>query len=230
MALFSLTSLFLLLLPLIGGFPMPLRRKSAYRSDDQSILCRRLKMADSSNNFDVDLARKRLETLVSGTGESASSVAEGQKEVGDGFTLEGLLSSDQRSVESQLPPHPPLSTIERERRRVEVKLLKQLEYSDEATSGLWELWYSERGKEAKSVINEADRLIAEEDPSSWREAETMLVGLVEEFGIYFVEPLNRLATLYFLRGRLEESYKLCRVILKIKPWHFGAASGIVQGE
>jgi len=39
--------------------------------------------------------------------------------------------------------------------------------------------------------------------------------------------VNRLATLKYMQGELEESKALCEVVLQSKPWHFGALSGIV---
>ena len=55
-----------------------------------------------------------------------------------------------------------------------------------------------------------------------------LLSLIDEYGIYFVEPVNRLATLYFLKGKFLTSYKLCQLVLWIKPYHVGALSGIIQ--
>ena len=187
----------------------------------------RLQMSSDSSNFDVDSARKQLESLMGSDTSSSSSGDNGgnnkeKSEVESQFTLQDLLTS----TLVELPPPPPLSTIERDRRLAELQMLQQLVYDDEASNALWDLWYSERGSTAQSLLQEADRLIG--DPTSWQDAETILIGLVDKYGIYFVEPLNRLATLYFLQGKLEESYKLCQVILKIKPWHFGALSGIVQ--
>ena len=57
----------------------------------------------------------------------------------------------------------------------------------------------------------------------------------DDFGDYdyysecyrWVEPINRLATLLFYQGQLEESKKLCEFVLKHKPWHFGCQTGIV---
>ena len=46
--------------------------------------------------------------------------------------------------------------------------------------------------------------------------------------MYFAEPVNRLATLLYLQGRLEESRALCETVLAVKPWHFGASSGMVM--
>jgi hypothetical protein len=178
-----------------------------------------------SANFDVDSARKRLESFMgdnNNNDDDSSSPSTKEEQSSDEFSLQDLFASKQL----KLPPPPTLSTIERDRRVAEIELLQQLAHSDEATSDLWELWYSERGATAQLLLKEADRLT--EDPNSWSDVETILVGLIDTYGIYFAEPVNRLATLYFLQGRLEESYKLCQVILKIKPWHFGALSGIVQ--
>jgi hypothetical protein len=40
--------------------------------------------------------------------------------------------------------------------------------------------------------------------------------------------VNRLATLYYVQGRLEESLTLNEIVLFIKPWHIGALSHIVM--
>ena len=44
----------------------------------------------------------------------------------------------------------------------------------------------------------------------------------------WVEPPNRLATLLYTQGDFGGSVALCLKILRAKPWHFGAASGIVM--
>lgn len=128
--------------------------------------------------------------------------------------------------ESILPPLPPLSTIERDRREVEIQLLEKLATQD-SVKELWDLWYSERGGLALARLQQADQLMG--DPTSWQDCETSLLQLIDEYSIYFVEPVNRLATLYYLQGKYQESYQLCRLILlKLKPWHVGALAGMVQ--
>lgn len=128
--------------------------------------------------------------------------------------------------DSILPPLPPLSTIERDRREVEIQLLEKLGTQD-SVKELWDLWYSERGGLALARLQQADQLMG--DPTSWQDCETSLLQLIAEYSIYFVEPVNRLATLYYLQGKYHESYHLCRLILlKLKPWHIGALAGIVQ--
>ena len=205
---------------------------------------------DGGDNFDVDVARKQLETLMFGSetdvpsnklGESTGKTVDALSN--DYSVIETLLptisrdedkerklifDSDEKGVTCnfELPSPPPLSTIERDRRIVEIQLLEALNDGDDATQRLWELWYSERGKSAKSQLEQADQLMA--DPSAHRECESILQGLVNKHGVYFVEPLNRLATLWYIQGRFEDSYKLCRIVLQIKPWHIGCLAGIVQ--
>ena len=106
-------------------------------------------------------------------------------------------------------------------------MLEQLAESDSPVPQLWDLWYSQRGGEALGRLRQADKLMA--DPTTWQDCEDSLKLLVKEYSIYFVEPINRLATLYYLQGRMEASYHLCRlIILHLKPWHVGALAGIVQ--
>jgi hypothetical protein len=43
----------------------------------------------------------------------------------------------------------------------------------------------------------------------------------------FADPLAISATLY-MQGRMDEAETLCKIVLSVKPWHFGALSGIVM--
>lgn len=129
--------------------------------------------------------------------------------------------------DSLLPPLPTLSTIERDRREAEIQILERLTSNDEYMKQLWDLWYSERGGQALARLQQADQLMG--DPTSWQDCETSLLQIIDEYSIYFVEPVNRLATLYYLQGKYDESYHLCRLILlHLKPWHVGALAGMVQ--
>ena len=121
---------------------------------------------------------------------------------------------------------PPLTSIGRERRLVEIKLLEKLGESDEPLDDLWAIWGSERGPPPAKELRRAEEMTMDEH--QWAEAEQILRDLIVENGIHWVEPVNRLATLLFLQGRLEESKHLCEVILEEKPWHVGALSGIVM--
>ena len=99
--------------------------------------------------------------------------------------------------------------------------------SDEPLSDLWTLWFEERGASAAKELKAAEQL-SMNGPQYWDEAETKLRALIEEHGVHWAEPVNRLATLMYLQGRLKESKELCEIVLAVKPWHFGALSGVVM--
>jgi hypothetical protein len=119
-----------------------------------------------------------------------------------------------------------LTSMERERRLAEIELLRNLKSGDDGLSALWTHWFQERGAAAFAKLLRAEELTAQ-GPKAWREAESMLLELMDEHGLYWTEPVNRLATLYSMQGRLEASEALCKIALQSKPWHFGALSGIV---
>ena len=180
---------------------------------------------------DVENARQRLENLLDiETENDVTESNDDDKSTTMTFSFSELLSAySNDGIDfslSALPKPPPLSTIERDRRNVEIKLLKSLDVGDDGLAFLWDHWYSERGIKAKSLLKETDNMFT--DPTSWVQCEQNLIQLIDEYGIYFVEPVNRLATLYYLQGKLPVSYKLCQLILSIKPYHIGALSGIVQ--
>lgn len=87
--------------------------------------------------------------------------------------------------------------------------------SEKAQAGLWEHWYNEEGAAARESLVEAEGKAA------------ALEALIEDYPDW-VEPANRLATLKYMDGDYEESIMWCRRILRKKPWHFGAGSGIVM--
>lgn len=110
----------------------------------------------------------------------------------------------------------------------EAKLIKALAEtwpaSERAVPQLWEHWYSEEGDAARRALQEAAEI--PDDPVDAGEA-TELLDLMAEYPDW-AEPPNRLATLRFMQGRFEDSVQLCLVVLRLKPWHFGALSGIVM--
>eukprot|EP00523_Entomoneis_sp_CCMP467_P010277 CAMPEP_0168736978 /NCGR_PEP_ID=MMETSP0724-20121128/10144_1 /TAXON_ID=265536 /ORGANISM="Amphiprora sp., Strain CCMP467" /LENGTH=359 /DNA_ID=CAMNT_0008784203 /DNA_START=29 /DNA_END=1108 /DNA_ORIENTATION=+ len=118
----------------------------------------------------------------------------------------------------------PLTAMEIERREMEIELLRELENGDEVTEDIWNLWYHEKN-EGKLLI-EIERFTS--TPATWEKAEDCLRDIIVKYGLSWIEPLNRLATLYYMQGRLHESQQLCELILHHKPWHFGALSGIVM--
>jgi hypothetical protein len=125
---------------------------------------------------------------------------------------------------------------------------------DWAQAALWQLWFDEEGHYARELIDEAAQAL--DDPLTAGEA-PRLSELMTTFPEW-AEPVNRFATLRFLQQRFDESVELCerewprvsqarqrrmpltldtcafdtlaRVagVLQLKPWHFGALSGIVM--
>lgn len=191
--------------------------------------------------FDVEAARKRLESLVkSSTGDQKHGGVENHQPTKPLFerptrpskeTLSSLLErfspAPDMSDFLELPPAPPMTSIERERKETEAELLECLRDGDEVLTDLWDLWFEERGPEALARLREADELTGE-GPHGWNRAELILRSLVDEYGIYWSEPVNRLATLYYMQGKLDASEKMCHIVLAVKPWHFGALSGLVM--
>lgn len=192
-------------------------RSSTFRRERNAICM--LSSGDSSsfekndnNRFDVEAARERLEALIGF--DETSSVKD------KSFSIKSSRSASAAQA-------PPLTTIAKERRMAEIQLLKQLEKGDEAMSALWSLWFSEQGPQAEAELQQTDDLMVQ-GPAKWAEAEDRLRSLVSKHGVHWAEPLNRLATLYYLQKRYKQSRALCELVLSIKPWHFGALSGIVM--
>jgi hypothetical protein len=141
-----------------------------------------------------------------------------------------------------------LTSTDRARRIAEIKLLAQLSrepeprrfgsydknqvqdaalrYHDRVVSELWSLWLHERGPQAASKLLKTEELVAQ-GPEKWDTAEAMLKALVREYGASWAEPVNRLATLYFLQRKFRLAELLCLAVLAVKPWHVGALSGMV---
>ncbi|GAX21633.1 hypothetical protein FisN_29Hh070 [Fistulifera solaris] len=182
-------------------------------SRQSSSTCRTSK--DDENDFDVETARQNLDKLIK-KGEEPKKKKEGKE-----YSVSRLISP---YYEITLPPPPPMTAMERDRRLAEIKIIQRLTDED-ATDDLWELWFNERGATARDGLKQADQLMS--DPNTWKQCEMVLLNLLHKHGVYFVEPVNRLATLYYLQGRYDQSFKLCQVVLELKPWHFGALSGIV---
>ena len=187
---------------------------------------------------DIDAVREKLESMLVGDGlfmeHPEPSLA--MSPSGASSLPEPLDDDDDDDVISPHHLHPttddvyiprasPLTTIERERRETEVEILKHLALGDDMLSELMSFWMNERGSKAAARLLQAEAFTNQKE--TWNQAEMILLELVDMYGVHWVEPVNRLATLYYLQGRLHESERLCRTVLKIKPWHVGALSGIV---
>jgi hypothetical protein len=223
-----------------------------------------------NHDFDVNAARRQLESLLEagGPSSSASSPSQGRADwpihsaATAGFVVESLFAEGQPSTDlrggdhvldflskaaTEAPaafPRPVLTSMDRARRLAEMKLLSQLapfvdnndggegaargavQDHEQVLNELWNLWFHERGPRAAARLTRAEELVAQ-GPRQWDAAESALRDLVMEYGLSWAEPMNRLATLYYLQRRYRAAERLCRAVLSTKPWHFGALSGIV---
>jgi hypothetical protein len=193
-------------------------------------------------SFNIEEARKQLEALVGRTGEKEPTPTPSPSSPLPPPVLE-LKNPATTWFHSSFPPPPPppvvkttdaeiilpetppITTMDRKRRLTELELLEDLVNGNEAVSVLQEFWVNERGTAAAARLLQAENLSFQ--PETWPEAEEALLELIATYGVHWAEPVNRLATLYFIQGRLDESEKMCRTVLLVKPWHFGALSGIV---
>ncbi|CAB9518428.1 repeat-containing protein [Seminavis robusta] len=182
--------------------------------------------SEEDEDMDVERERQRLESLLGSTGSSNSTTTDTTTTNKD---KELDLSSLPMDEWNQQIRHPPLLTsIGRERMELEITLLESLAESDDAIPELWNLWYNARGASAAKELYQTESLVAQGQPAAWKQAEELLRHIIAKEGIHWVEPLNRLATLMFLQSRHEESQQLCQLVLALKPWHFGALSGLVM--
>ena len=94
--------------------------------------------------------------------------------------------------------------------------------SELATAGLWECWLNEEGPDARAVIEQGINLMrAGEFPM----AEKVFADLGRMFPGW-AEPINKQATVLYMRNLAEDSYDLCELVLEMKPHHFGAWHGL----
>ncbi|GAX15158.1 hypothetical protein FisN_12Lh141 [Fistulifera solaris] len=188
---------------------------------------------DNNNHFDAEEVRKRLESLLT---ISAHPFRDEEDFPSNGWHsvlpfLDALPSSTDRihappsRVDIELPPAPLLTTLERERRSMEIALLKNLAQGDDSVADLTNLWCRERGTKAAARLYKVEQMMAE---SRWEDAERELRKIIQHYGFYWVEPIHRLATLMILQKRWLEAEKMLLIVLAVKPWHVGALSGIVM--
>jgi len=179
---------------------------------------------ESSN--EIEAARQHLEDLIMGKKKSSSS---------NNFRASrdyGYLPLTTELLEVQLPPK--LTEAERKYQAKEIELLSSLYQSEDEDilTDLWTHWFGERGPGPAAQLLHAEQLANTDDGVNTnyyqREAERLFRKLIDEHGLYWAEPVNRLATLLYRQGRLEESKACCELVLAVKPWHFGALSGIVM--
>jgi len=146
--------------------------------------------------------------------------------------IEAARSSLERMVEYTPEVAKGIRDLTREESlRRETDLVKSLGAAEsqedvkKALESLWHFWFAEYGQTNFEKLQQIDALIGG-GKDNWDAAERLTTALVEDFPEW-IEPKNRLATIYFLRGRVDDSVALCEEVIRAKPHHFGALSGIV---
>lgn len=191
------------------------------------------KMRDVSS-FDVHAARIHLESVMASSISSKEYVGIDEKNHLLSTVVYNSLPPSMRLYKEsdpnqfddfQLPLPPVMTSMQRRRKETEIRLLKELKNGDSSVEQLWYLWYNERGPDAAAKLHRADRLV-EQGQEGYEEAQILLFELIKEYGVHWPEPSNRLANLYHVKGNLKVSEAIWSVVLAVKPWHFGAQSGM----
>ena len=91
-----------------------------------------------------------------------------------------------------------------------------------ATGGLWECWFNEQGAAARRQIEKGTQRMNEGDLEG---AMDIFARLVKKYPRW-AEAHNKQATALYLLGNARLSYKVCQVVVELKPHHFGAWNGM----
>lgn len=91
-----------------------------------------------------------------------------------------------------------------------------------ATAGIWECWLNEEGADARTAIDLAINLM---ERGNFADAEKQFISLSRQYPGW-AEPINKHATILYLRGRPTRSIELCELVVEMKPRHFGAWHGM----
>ncbi len=90
-----------------------------------------------------------------------------------------------------------------------------------ASDSLWELWFrggtAEQNWRLQQAARQNDSLVARAD----------LDDLIRQ-APHFAEAYNQRAIWYFKRGELTRAVEDCETVLRLNPYHFGAAAGMGQ--
>jgi len=139
---------------------------------------------------------------------------------------EGLVKDD---LMVPLPHKPqeytprPLTESSRQRREFEIQLLQSLADSDDAIDEIMNLWMMERGVDAAETLSRMENTCS----PGLKQEEEILRQLMDEYGIHWAEPVSRLASLLYYKGKSLESQQWCEIALAVKPWHFEVAHTMV---
>ena len=91
-----------------------------------------------------------------------------------------------------------------------------------AMAGLWECWLNEAGNDARETMEAG--ILAMND-GSLEEASAIFKKLMAAHPDW-AEAINKQATVLYMEGHSEESIRLCKQVVALKPDHFGAWNGL----
>jgi len=91
-----------------------------------------------------------------------------------------------------------------------------------ATAGLWECWLSAEGPAARRQMEKGIKLMNAGDPAGALDIFSALIKKHPKWA----EALNKQATALYLLGNARLSLKVCRLVVELKPDHFGAWNGM----
>ena len=91
-----------------------------------------------------------------------------------------------------------------------------------ATAGLWECWLNEEGPKARREIDKGIRCM---NGREWEDALAIFGKLAVKYPDW-AEAHNKQATVFYLMGNARHSLRLCEVVVRLKPHHFGAWNGM----
>ena len=160
---------------------------------------------DGSSN-DIDMSESLMSSSSSSSGASSSSIRvyinEWKKELGN------------------TSGRPPLTSASRARLEKEIDLLQQMSYdSYTACTEMEKLWRTSRGGQSYQALEIAESMMI-------RDGGSLLLDIINDEGLYWLEPLYSLANLLEMQGRFNDSKDIYEMILQHKPWHFNAAKGL----
>ncbi|NJK36171.1 MAG: tetratricopeptide repeat protein [Oscillatoriales cyanobacterium SM2_2_1] len=92
----------------------------------------------------------------------------------------------------------------------------------QATEELWQHWFMQKGVVGLEQLNRSQALLESGDT----QAAQQLLNEVIRDQPDFVEAWNRRAVLYYSLGEYRRAIQDCRMVLKLAPYHFGAAHGM----
>jgi hypothetical protein len=95
-----------------------------------------------------------------------------------------------------------------------------------AQAHLSELWFSERGQKALSELSFVESAYTSSDDGAALEIGAVELGKLIRTYEGWTEPINRLAYIRFKQGNYAEAVEFCEEVLAMKPWHYGARSGL----